>query len=112
MSNEHPKALAAHAAAELNQAIRNAERATIAHAKAKHGVRFLTVGNYTICYRIDRRSVIELSTAIKHPNDRFNRHVGQLAALQRFAANNRILLKNEQGFSPKQFLQLTFSILQ
>lgn len=112
MNNEHPKALAARAAAEQNRAIRNAERAEIAHAKAKHGVRFLTVGKYVICYRVDRRNVIELSTTIKHPNDRFDKHIGQLTALQRFAANNRIHLKSEQGFPPKQLLQLAFSIFQ
>ena len=112
MNNEHPKAIAARKAAEQNRAIRNVERAKIAHAKAKHGVRFLTVGKYTICYRVDRRDVIELSTTIKHPNDRFDRHVGQLAALQRFTDQNRIHLKSEQGLTPKQFLQLAFSIFQ
>ena len=112
MSNEHPKALAARAAAEQNRAIRNAERAKIAHAKAKHGVRFLTVGKYTICYRVDWRDVIELSTAIKHPNDHFDKHTGQYIALQRFIACNIIHLKSEQGLPPKQFLQLIFSIFQ
>lgn len=113
MNNEHPKALAARTVAEQNRAIRDAERAKIAHAKTgPHGVRFLTVGKYTICYRIDRRDVIELSTAIKHPNDRFDKHTGQYAALQRFSANNRIHLKNKPGFTPKQFLQLAFSIFE
>lgn len=112
MNNEHPKALAARAVAELNQALRSAARAKIAYAKAKHGVRFLTVGKYTICYRVDRRDVIELSTAIKHPNDRFDKHIGQLTAMQRFAANNRIHLKSEPGYSPKQFLELAFSVFQ
>lgn len=108
MNNEHPKAIAA----EQNRAIRNAERAKIAHAKAKHGVRFLTVGKYTICYRVDRRDVIELSTTIQHPNDRFDKHTGQFTALQRFANNNRIHLKSSQGFPPKQFLELAFSVFQ
>ena len=112
MSNEHPKAFAARAAAERNRAIRNAERAQIAHAKTMHGVRFLTVGKYTICYRVDRRDVIELSTTIQHPNDRFNKHGGQMQALNRFANNNRIHLKSSQGFPPKQFLELAFSIFQ
>lgn len=112
MNNEHPKALAARAAAGLNRAIRDAERAKIAYAKATHDVHFLTVGKYTICYRVDQRDVIELSTTIKHPNDRFDKHVGQLIALQRFADNNRIVLKGGRGFPPKQFLQLAFSILQ
>lgn len=112
MNNEHPKALAARAVAELNRALRSAARAKIAYAKAKHGVRFLTVGKYTICYRVDRRDVIELSTAIKHPNDRFDKHIGQLTAMQRFAANNRIHLKSEPGYSPKQFLELAFSVFQ
>ena len=112
MNNEHPKAIAARQAAAQNRAIREVEKAKIAKAKREHGVRFLTVGKYTICYRIDRRDVIELSTTIKHPNDRFDKHTGQYAALQRFAANNRIHLKSEQGFPPKQFLQLAFSVFQ
>ena len=95
-----------------SRAIRNAERAKIAYAKVKLGVRFLTVGNYTICYRVDRRDVIELSTTIKHPDDRFDKHIGQMQALERFAANNRIHLKSVQGFPPKQFLQLAFSVFQ
>ena len=112
MNNEHPKAIAARQAAAQNRAIREVEKAKIAKAKAKHGVRFLTVGKYTICYRVDRRDVIELSTTIKHPNDRFDKHIGQMQALERFAANNRIHLKSEQGFPPKQFLQLAFSVFQ
>lgn len=112
MNNEHPKALAARVAAEQSRAIRNVERAKIAFAKREHGIRFLTVGKYTICYRVDRRDVVELSTAIKHPNDRFDKHIGQVQALERFAANNRIHLKNSQGFPPKQFLQLAFSVFQ
>lgn len=112
MNNKHPKAIAARQAAAQNRAIREVEKAKIAKAKAKHGVRFLTVGKYTICYRVDRRDVIELSTAIKHPNDRFDKHIGQLTAMQRFAANNRIHLKSEPGYSPKQFLELAFSIFQ
>lgn len=112
MSNEHPKALAAREAAESKRTKRSIEKEGLAYAKRKHGVRFLTVGKYTICYRVDRRDVIELSTTIKHPNDRFDKHVGQLAALQRFAANNRIHLKSEPGYPPKQFLQLAFSVFQ
>ena len=112
MNNEHPKAIAARAAAERNQAIREFEKSKIAKAKREHGVRFLTVGKYTICYRVDRRDVIELSTTIKHPNDRFDKHAGQYAALQRFANNHRIHLKSSQGFPPKQFLELAFSVFQ
>lgn len=112
MSNEYPKALAARAAAESKRIERNVEKERLAYAKREYGVRFLTVGKYTICYRVDRRDVIELSTAIKHPNDRFDKHIGQLTAMQRFAANNRIHLKSEPGYSPKQFLELAFSVFQ
>lgn len=112
MNNEHPKAVAARQAAAQNRAIRDVEKAKIAKAKREHGVRFLTVGKYTICYRVDRRDVIELSTTIQHPNDRFDKHTGQFTALQRFANNNRIHLKSSQGFPPKQFLELAFSIFQ
>lgn len=112
MSNEHPKAIAARKAAESKRIERNVEKERLAYAKREYGVRFLTVGKYTICYRVDRRDVIELSTTIKHPNDRFDKHTGQLTALHRFAANNRIHLKSAQGFPPKQFLQLAFSVFQ
>ncbi len=112
MNNEHPKAIAARQAAAQNRAVREVEKAKIAKAKREHGVRFLTVGKYTICYRVDRRDVIELSTTIQHPNDRFDKHTGQFTALQRFANNHRIHLKSSQGFPPKQFLELTFSIFQ
>ena len=107
-TNEHPKAREA----REKSAIRTFEKAKIKHAIAHHGVRFLTVGKYTICYRVDRRDVIELSTTIQHPNDRFDKHVGQMQALNRFANNNRIHLKSSQGFPPKQFLELAFSIFQ
>lgn len=107
MINEHPKAIAAREATAQNRAIREVEK-----AKREYGVRFLTVGKYTICYRVDRRDVLELSTTIRHPNDRFDKHVGQMQALSRFASNNRIHLKSLQNFSPKEYLKLAFSLLQ
>ena len=112
MDNEHPKAVAAREMRERNHKTRSAELERITNAKRQHNVRFLTVGKYTICYRVDRRDVIELSTTIKHPNDCFDKHIGQMQALERFINNNRIHLKNEQSFPPKQFLQLAFSVFQ
>lgn len=96
----------------MNNEQNRAERAKVAHAMLVLGVRFLTVGDYTICYRVDQRDVIELSTTIKHPNDQFDKHTGQYVALRHFIANNRIHLKNKPGFTPKQFLQLAFSIFE
>jgi hypothetical protein len=85
------------------------EKAQIKEIKAKHNIRTIVVGDYTICYRVDKRDVIELSTAIRHPNDRFDRHVGELTALLKFCDMNRILLKNKMRVSPKQFLRFIFT---
>lgn len=111
-TTEHPKAIEAKQRAEQRRLTRIIEKNRIKTAKERFGVRFLNVGKYTICYRVDRRDVIELSTTILHPNDRHDKHIGQMQALKRFTANNRIHLKSEQGFSPKQFLQLAFSVFQ
>lgn len=85
------------------------EKAQIKEIKAKHNIRTIVVGDYTICYRVDKRDVIELSTAIRHPNDRFDRHVGELTALLKFRDMHRILLKNKMRVSPKQFIRFIFT---
>jgi hypothetical protein len=108
MDNDHPMAVRARQA----RMTRELEKDVLNSAKRKFDLRFLTVGKYTVCYRVDRSDVIELSTAIKHPNDRLDRHVGRMQAFDRFVNNNRILLKSEQGFSPKRFLEKLFSTIQ
>jgi hypothetical protein len=95
--------------AKLRYERKKLEKAQIKEIKAKHNIRTIVVGDYTICYRVDKRDVIELSTAIRHPNDRFDRHVGELTALLKFCDMNRILLKNKMRISPKQFIRFIFT---
>ena len=105
-TNEHPKAREA----RENSAIRAAEKATIKHAIAQHGVHFHVVGEYTFCYRIDKRNVIEVSSAIRHPGDKNDPHVGRMHALARFAAVNRMHMRMPNWCrSPRAFLDYTFS---
>ena len=108
-TNEHPKALEA----RMNAAIRAAEKAQIKRVIAKHGVHFHTVGEYTFCYRVDKRNVIEVSSAIRHPGDKNDPHVGRMQALARFAAGNRMHLRMPNDLkSPRDFLTIMFMHLE
>ena len=105
-TNEHPKAREAHEKA----AIRAAEKAKIKHAIAQHGVHFHAVGEYTFCYRVDKRNVIEVSSSIRHPGDKNDPHVGRMNALARFAAANRMHMRMPNWCrSPRAFLEFTFT---
>ena len=104
-TNEHPKALEA----RKNSATRALEREAIKHVVATHGVHFFALGRYTFCYRVDKRNVLEISSAIRHPNDKHDPHVGRMQALARFAASNRMLLRMPNDVkSPREFLEYTF----
>lgn len=106
-TNEHPKVREA----RKKGAIRTLEKEKIKHAIAKHGVHFHTSGRYTFCYRVDKRNIIEISSAIWHPNDKYDPHVGRMVALSRFAASNRIHLRVPPGMpSVRRFLDITFNI--
>lgn len=103
---EHPKAREAREKA----AIRTFEKEKIKHAISSHDVHFHTVGEYTFCYRVDKRNVIEVSSAIRHPGDKNDPHVGRMHALARFAAANRMHLRMPNDLkSPRAFLEFTFS---
>ena len=106
-TNEHPKAREAREKA----AIRTSEKEKIKHAIATHGVHFHTVGEYTFCYRVDTRNVIEVSSAIRHPGDKNDPHMGRMVALSRFAAANRMHMRVPPGMpSVRRFLDTTFNI--
>ena len=108
-TNEHPKALEA----RMNAVIRAAEKAQIKRVIAKHGVHFHTVGEYTFCYRVDKRNVIEVSSAIRHPGDKNDPHVGRMHALARFAAANRMHMRMPNDLkSPRDFLTIMFMHLE
>ena len=107
--NEHPKAREA----RENSAIRTFEKEKIKHAISSHGVHFHTVGEYTFCYRVDKRNVIEVSSAIRHPGDKNDPHVGRMHALARFAAANRMHMRMPNDLkSPREFLTTLFMYLE
>ena len=96
-TNEHPKAREAREKA----AIRTFEKEKIKHAISSHGVHFHTVGEYTFCYRVDKRNVIEVSSAIRHPGDKNDQHVGRM----------HMRMPNEMR-SPRDFLTIMFMRLE
>ena len=109
LTQEHPKAREA----REKSAIRTFEKEKIKHAIAAHGVHFHTVGEYTFCYRVDKRNVIEVSSAIRHPGDKNDPHVGRMHALARFAAVNRMHLRMPNDLkSPRDFLTIMFLHLE
>ena len=106
-TNEHPKAREAREKA----ATRTFEKEKIKHAIAAHGIHFHASGRYTFCYRIDKRNIIEVSSAICHPDDRHDPHTGRIVALSRFAAANRMHMRVPPGMpSVRRFLDITFNI--
>lgn len=105
---EHPKA----AEAKTRAAIREVERLKIKKAIADHKLHFHAVGNYTFCYRVDRRNVVEVASAICHPGDKPDAHQGRVVALERFAAAHRMHLRIPATYGRmgvRRFLDLTFS---
>ena len=109
LTQEHPKALEA----RKKSATRALEKQAIKHVVATHGVHFFVVGRYTFCYRVDKRNVIEVSSAIRHPCDKNDPHMGRMVAMSRFAAANRMHLRmpNEMR-SPRDFLTIMFMNLE
>ena len=108
-TNEHPKAREA----RENSAIRTFEKEKIKHAIAAHGIHFFTLGRYTFCYRVDKRNVLEISSAIRHPNDPQDFHMGRIVAIERFAAGNRMHLRMPNDLkSPRDFLTTMFMHLE
>ena len=106
---EHPKAREA----REKSTIRAAEKALIKHAIAKHGVHFFALGCYTFCYRVDKRNVLEISSAVRHPNDPQDSHMGRIVAIERFAAGNRMHLRMPNDLkSPRDFLTIMFMHLE
>lgn len=108
-TNEHPKAREA----REKSVLRALEKQAIKHVVATHGVRFLSLGRYTFCYRVDKRNVLEISSSIRHPGDKHDPHVGRMQALARFAAANRMHLRMPNEIrSPRDFLTTLFMYLE
>lgn len=106
-TNKHPKAIEA----RKNSAVRAFEKEKIKHAITTYGVHFHVSGRYTFCYRVDKRNIIEVSSAICHPGDKHDPHMGRMVALSRFAAANRMHMRVPPGMpSVRRFLDITFNI--
>ena len=106
---EHPKAREA----REKSAIRTFEKEKIKHAIATHGVHFFALGRYTFCYRVDKRNVLEISSSIRHPDDKHDPHMGRMVAMSRFAASNRMHLRMPNDLkSPRDFLTTMFMHLE
>ena len=106
---EHPKAREA----REKSAIRALEKKTIKHVIAAYGVHFFALGRYTFCYRVDKRNVLEISSAIRHPGDKHDPHMGRMVAMSRFAASNRMHLRMPNDLkSPRDFLTIMFMHLE
>ncbi len=88
----HPKAAEAIQRADARRNNRNIMKAAMRRAHDR-GVKFLVVGNLTIAYKVDRRDVINISTALKNPGDKADPLFGKFAAFERFELFNYIQVK-------------------
>lgn len=103
----HPKAQEA----KTRSAMRMKMREACKNAIATHGVHFHVEGNYTFCFRTDKRNVIEVSSAIRHPGDKHDALMGRMVALERFANAQRMHLRMPKGYSSvRSFLSSTFAL--
>lgn len=104
---DHPKAREA----KDRSARRRHERELIKNVVATNDLHFHVSGRYTFCYRVDKRNIIEISSAICHPSDKHDPHMGKMVALSRFAAANRMHMRVPPGMpSVRRFLDITFNI--
>jgi len=119
--NTHPQAIAAQARAAEREARRKAAE-TIVKAAQAQGVHFVEIhpidyttpyphkpaksGKMTVAYRVDRRNVIAVSTALCHPGDDFDKLEGRARAAVNMAEGHTILLRapNPRIKSVKDFL--------
>lgn len=105
----HPKAQAAKARSVQRQL----EREGIKNAIAGYGLHFFALGRYTFCYRVDKRNVLEISSAIRHPGDKHDPHMGRVVAIKRFTAGHRMHLRMPNDLkSPRDFLAIMFMYLE
>lgn len=99
----HPKAAEAIQRADARRCNRNIYKAAMKRAH-EMGVKFLVVGNLTIAYKVDRRDVISLSTALKNPGDKTDVLFGKFSAFERFELFNYIQVKRpvQNVYPPKK----------
>ena len=117
----HPKAAEAQRRARNARVLREAEQSELARARA-NGTRFLHLDRMTLAYKVDKRDVIHVANAVRHPTDKDDPHFGKLIANRRLKDKRFITLrrpkyarqphsaKNFPSFAPtiKNFLKSTF----
>lgn len=114
----HPKAIAARAIADQNKLVKlrvKAEQKTyrdnlklIIASAWKNGIRFITEGDLTVCYHARGGDVIEISTALRNPKDKFDKLEGRMQALANFYDNKTILLKKPKMMATHYFMLWEF----
>lgn len=126
MNPNHPEAIAAQQRAKQREMERAAERATINEAQ-KEGINFVevtpasydftdkpvTAGRMTVAYRLHGRNIVEVSTAICHRQDDFNKQTGRALAALAMMNGQSILLRKptlRRPYSAKQFVVHTFTV--
>jgi hypothetical protein len=119
----HPKALQAHLAAEAVKKHRAVLKALVDKANAE-GIRFIEIapwnyntnkpskeGRMTLAYLVHHRNVVMVSTAICHPDDKFDKVQGRAMAASNLFGQQAILLRVpvSKGKSMKDALSNMFT---
>lgn len=110
----HPNEIAALARRDEKLAEMKLAKTMLAAHVAEHGLSFChiqTSGRHlTIAYRPSKRSIIELSTAICHPTDKYDKTLGKFYAACNFAEHKVVMLHMPAGYgSIRNFLNCTFA---
>ena len=126
-STTHPQAIEAQQRAKERANRREAAKVIVKAAQAQ-GVHFVDIhpldysepypykpskeGRMTIAYRVDRRNVIAVSTALCHTGDDFDKLEGRARAAVNMSAGHTILMRapNPRFKSVKNFLLEAFTV--
>jgi hypothetical protein len=119
----HPKAVQAEAAAAASRAHRAVLKKIVEQAHDE-GIRFIEIapwnyntnkpskeGRMTIAYLVHHRNVVMVSTAICHPDDKFDKVQGRALAASNLMGQRAILLRTpvSKGKSMKEALTNMFT---
>jgi hypothetical protein len=97
------------AAAKARSEERKANKERLRKLTTTLRLSFVQVGIYTIAYKRDRRDLLTISTAIRHPNDKQDLVMGKLIAAERFMNSERIQIKKSSYDTPSDALREMFA---
>lgn len=114
MSNTHPKAIRAEAAAAARRAELNAAKEHHRTLCAHYRPSFIVTGQrMVIAYTMTGRNIVKVATALAHPKDPFNVAAGKRLALMNLHAGEYITMrippKDNVFKSPRAFLMYVFA---